>query len=74
MTKPQKTKKPKSLSRLRKVTKSGAADADRSATLGQFQKFKEAAREVETDDSEERFDRTLKEIAEVEKHKQKQVS
>jgi hypothetical protein len=29
----------------------------------QYQKFKEAARELETDDSEENFDRALKRIA-----------
>ncbi|WP_292117294.1 hypothetical protein [Mesorhizobium sp.] len=29
----------------------------------QLEKFKEAARELETDDSEERFDRILKKVA-----------
>lgn len=37
----------------------------------QIDKFKEAAREVETDNSEERFDRALRRVAKVPPPKQK---
>lgn len=37
--------------------------SEKSQSKSQLDKFKETAREVETDDSEEAFDRTLKQVA-----------
>ncbi len=38
-------------------------DQSAAASKSQLDKFREAARQLETDDSEERFDRIVKEIA-----------
>jgi len=40
-----------------------AAKSGKSAPIAQIDKFKEAAREIETDDDDKRFDERLKEVA-----------
>ena len=40
-----------------------ADQESKSGSIGQLEKFKQAAREAETDDREETFDRALKRVA-----------